>query len=88
MVQVVELLLQETMYKLQKQDITLSFDEPVVKKIANDGYDITLGARSLRRSIQNKIEDMLAKEILEGTVSRGARVKLSVSDTGNILLSS
>ena len=44
------------------------------------GYDEKYGARPLKRTIQNLIEDRLAEEILEGRVREGDSVKITVRD--------
>ena len=84
--QVAELLLKETVAKLDKQDITLAFDTSLVDFIARQGYDPSFGARPLRRFIQDKIEDTLARKMLEGTLQRGAKARVSVDPSGQIIV--
>ncbi len=84
--QVVNLLLAETVKKLAQQDITLTYTSAVVDAVATQGYDPSFGARPLRRFIQDKIEDMLAKKMLQESLSRGARVTLSVNSSGSIIV--
>ncbi|HEX7041987.1 MAG TPA: ATP-dependent Clp protease ATP-binding subunit [Patescibacteria group bacterium] len=81
---VVGIMLFETEEKLKKQDITLNFDERLVSEIAQKGYDPSFGARPLRRFIQDNIEDMLAKQILDGTLQRGAKVNIGIDESGKI----
>jgi ATP-dependent Clp protease ATP-binding subunit ClpC len=52
-------------------DITLSFEEDAVARIAQLGFDKVYGARPLRRAIQSHIEDPLSEEILEGNLQKG-----------------
>lgn len=56
--------------EMEKNDIKLSFSEGLVKKLSIDGFDPALGARPLRRLIQDKIESTLAKKILKGELKR------------------
>ena len=48
-------------------------------QIAKEGFDPKYGARPLRRAIQNKIEDAMAEEILEGRIKQGDKVIIGVS---------
>ena len=52
-------------------DITLNIRDSVKKYIVEKAYDPKYGARPLRRMIQDKIEDMLAEEILAGSIKNG-----------------
>ena len=55
---------------MAKSDIKLSFSEGLIKKISAEGFDPALGARPLRRIIQDKIESTLARKILKGELKR------------------
>lgn len=55
---------------LAKQGYAVSFSDPLVKQIARDGFDAALGARPMRRLIQDKIESSLAKKILGGEIKK------------------
>jgi ATP-dependent Clp protease ATP-binding subunit ClpA len=74
--QVVELLLADLRHRLQEQDIELVVQPAVVKKIAELGYDPEFGARPLRRVIQDKVENLVAKKLLAGEIKRGDRVEI------------
>jgi ATP-dependent Clp protease ATP-binding subunit ClpC len=73
--------------ELATKDITIYFDEKIIAKIVNEGFDKDFGARPLRRFIQNKIEDIIAQEILKDQIKRGDKIQVSVDSTGNISLS-
>lgn len=83
--QIISLLLTQVTKNLAKQNITVSFDELVREKILKDGFDIQFGARPLRRYIQDSIEDMLAKKILQGEIKAGSNVIVSVGPDGVIM---
>ena len=57
-------------------EINLTITEKALKEIAKEGYDAVYGARPLRRAIQNKIEDRLAEEVLQGTVREGNSIEI------------
>ena len=48
--------------------------------IAKKGFDVTYGARPLRRAIQNEIEDFIAEEFLEGNIKPGKTIKLVLKE--------
>lgn len=54
--------------------ISLKVEENAKDYLAEKGYDAKYGARPLRRTIQNKVEDKLSEEILEGRVKNGNEV--------------
>ena len=49
-------------------------------KIIEKGYDPIFGARSIKHFVQDKIEDILAKKIVEGEVSGGEELELKPED--------
>lgn len=70
----------EGIYKRVKEqmDITLKATNGVVEYIVEKGFDHKYGARPLRRTIQNSIEDQLAEEVLEGRIKRGDTVTVKL----------
>lgn len=52
-------------------DIGLEFMPEAIEAIGNAGFDPVYGARPLRRAIQQRIEDKLSEEMLEGKLSAG-----------------
>ena len=83
---VTKLLLQELQDTMDKQDITLSYDEAVIEKIAKEGFDEEFGARPLRRYLQDTIEDLLAQKRLTKEIDRGKKVAVSIDGTGAFVL--
>ncbi len=56
---------------MDRMKINIMLDEAAKKFIIDDGYDEKYGARPLRRTIQNKVEDALAEKILDGSIKPG-----------------
>ena len=50
--------------------------------LATKGYDPTLGARPLRRTIQREIEDVLSEKILFGELKAGELVTVDAEGEG------
>jgi len=63
-VQIVDLLIRRVRDQLQGQGIGLELTREAKDFVAQKGYEPTLGARPLRRAIQNLIEDPLSEKIL------------------------
>jgi ATP-dependent Clp protease ATP-binding subunit ClpB len=66
---------------LQDRTITLSVDDRARAALAKLGYDPSYGARPLKRVIQKRVQDPLARAILEGRIKDGDAV--TVSHDGN-----
>jgi ATP-dependent Clp protease ATP-binding subunit ClpC len=60
--------------KLEAQKIRLVVEDEAVDKLAKLGFDPSFGARPLRRVIQEKVENEIAKEILAGSIKPGDQV--------------
>jgi len=75
---IVELLLADVVKKLSEKNITLSWDDSVIEKIAVLGYDSELGARPLKRAITEYIINPLSRKILAGEVSEGDNLSISM----------
>lgn len=84
--EITKLLLRGVEKKLLEQDITVTFDEKAVAKIAKEGFDPQFGARPIRRFIQDNIEDVLSKKLLQDEIKRGNRVLVSVDASNQIQL--
>ena len=59
-------------------DIDLSFTNTLKEYLVKKYSDLKMGARPLKRAIQNVVENELATAILEGRVSRGDAVTAGV----------
>ncbi len=76
MLKIAELKVAELQRKLESKKIKLVSSESSLLKLAEQGYDPSLGARPLRRLIQDNIEAELAKKLLSGELSEGESVSL------------
>ena len=64
---------------VEQMGINLHASEGVLRMLSEAGFDPVYGARPLRRAIQNKVEDLLAEEILSGKIHRGDYVRLTLT---------
>lgn len=74
------LMLKETSKRLEQSHIYASFSDEIGEYLADKGYDKTYGARPLRRTIQEQIEDKLAEAILDGRIKEGDSVSITFTD--------
>ena len=83
--QIVDLELAKVAARLDEHRITLQASEPAREALAEQGYDPEMGARPLRRVIQNKVEDRLSDALLAGEFHTGDRILVDLSE-GEIVL--
>ncbi len=74
------LMLSEINKRIENLGITLIFSDEVVEHLAKIGFDVTYGARPLRRAMQRQIEDSLSIKLLEGEVKKGDVIEAVVQD--------
>ena len=60
--------------RLREKNIRIDFTERAADEITRKGYDPAYGARPLRRVVQTMVEDRMAQELLDGSVSSGDRL--------------
>jgi ATP-dependent Clp protease ATP-binding subunit ClpB len=72
--------------RLGSMDMELRVDDAVVQDIANVGFDPVFGARPLKRAIQARIENPLARAILEGHFAAKDVVRVAL-DAGKLVFS-
>ncbi len=71
-----QLMLNKLARNLQRQGIEFVITEVLKAKIVELGYNPTYGARNMQRTIQDKIENVLASSLLGGKIKRGDRVSV------------
>ena len=66
--------------RLSKMKYNFTFDDTVTELISEVGFDELYGARPLKRAIQDKIEDYISEEILNGNVLEDVDYTMTVVD--------
>lgn len=72
---IVELNLQDLRELLREKGISLQLSETAMDLLLEQGYDQSLGARPLKRAIQNLLSKPMAEELLMGTIKEGDRIR-------------
>lgn len=80
--QIIDIMLKEVVNRLEEQKYDVKFEPDVKEMIAKEGIDKNFGARPLRRTIQNLVEDKLAEEILDGKLVKGKVNKITKRQLG------
>jgi ATP-dependent Clp protease ATP-binding subunit ClpB len=84
---IVDIQLQRVAKMLADKNITMEVKDEVKDFIINLGYDVTYGARPLKRTIQKYITNPLATELLMNNFSTGDTVVMSYDGSGRVLFS-
>ena len=58
--EIFDIMFSEVALRLFENNIFIEISAKAKEKLINDGYDVKYGARPLRRTIQNEIEDPLS----------------------------
>ena len=82
---IVDIMIAEVERRLKEQNIEIEVDDSVKDLIAKKGVDKAFGARPLRRTIQNLLEDKLAEEILDGNIQKNKVTKITTKDKQIVL---
>ncbi|HEX0200217.1 TPA: ATP-dependent Clp protease ATP-binding subunit [Streptococcus pneumoniae] len=86
LLQIVELMLADVNKRLSSNNIRLDVTDKVKEKLVDLGYDPKMGARPLRRTIQDYIEDTITDYYLENPSEKD--LKAAMTSKGNIQIKS
>jgi ATP-dependent Clp protease ATP-binding subunit ClpC len=84
--EIVTLELKKVSDRLAEHNLTLEATDEALNKLADEGYDPEMGARPLRRVIQQKIEDALSDKLLAGEFVDGDIIWIDLDKAGEIIL--
>ncbi len=80
MLPIVEIQLNKLRELLKEKNITLEVTPEAKERLAEEGYNPTMGARPLGRLIQTQIKDPLAEKIIAGEIVEGDTVVVEFKD--------
>ncbi len=78
-IEIVDLMIASLEKRLEEQDMAIELTPGAKALLAHRGYDSSLGARPLRRTIQRDIEDPLSEKMLFGDMKPGSIVLVDVA---------
>jgi ATP-dependent Clp protease ATP-binding subunit ClpB len=76
---IVDVQLEHLRRRLAERGLKLVLSDAARKFLADEGYDPSLGARPLKRTIQQRLENPLAQRILSGVFAEGDTVRVDVN---------
>ncbi len=65
--------------KMEEHGIRIDFSQKFIDYMSEKGYDPAYGARPIKRILQRELVNMLAKDLIEGSVSKDRPVLVDVS---------
>lgn len=83
---ITELRLTDLKLKLIEQFIDISFSDNAIDKISIESFDDDFGARNVRRYIEENIENLVSRMILEGKIGKGERFMVNINENGNFTI--
>ena len=82
--QIVELMMNMVRSELKDKNIDIELTEAAREYLGEKGFDPVLGARPLRRLIQNEVEDKLSDELLGGNIAEGDTAIVDLDEDGKV----
>jgi ATP-dependent Clp protease ATP-binding subunit ClpC len=82
--QISDILLKDVFGRLTEKGISLEVTPAFKKRLLDEGFNPSYGARPLRRAIMRLLEDSLAEEILTGRIGDGDTAIVDVDETGQV----
>jgi len=73
---IVDIQLEYLAERLRGRDLDVEFTDAARDQIMDEGYDPAFGARPLKRTIQQGLENPLASELLAGKFTEGDKIKI------------
>lgn len=71
--------------RLEKKDMSITFTDAVLNKLAEVGYDPEYGARPLKRAIQNNVDKVLSKLLIKGDFKSKDHILVDLDENGQLV---
>jgi len=78
---IIDLLLEKLSDRLARQELKLKVTKEAKEAIIEGGYDVTFGARPLKRYIESHIETQVARVILGGNLHQGSTIVVDAKNS-------
>ena len=77
---IIDILINQLAERLKDKKINMEIASDAKKFLAHQGYDPLFGARPLKRTLQNLLQNQLARKILAGEYPEGSTVQVNLKD--------
>ena len=81
---IVDIQIRSVQKMLTQKEIALDVDDEAKDWLAKLGYNVTFGARPLKRTIQKYLTNPLSQELLMGSFADGDNIKVTLSENGTL----
>lgn len=78
---IIDILLKKLSDRLEKQNLKLEVTQSAKDLIVDGGYDVTFGARPLKRYIESNVETKVARAILQGNMDEGDTIVVDAQNS-------
>lgn len=75
---IVDIMINDINSRLEEKAIEITLSKSAKKYLVEKGFEPKLGARPLRRTIEDQIEDPLSEKLLQGKFGYGSKIKVDV----------
>lgn len=73
--------------KMEEHGIDIEFSRNFIEYMSEKGYDPAYGARPIKRILQRELVNMLAKDLIDGSISKDKPVLVDVVDDSIVIRS-
>lgn len=77
---IMDLMMSRVQQQLELQGIIIELKKSAKDLLLEKGYDSAMGARPMRRCIQNLIEDPISEKLISGEIKSGQRIEVNAKD--------
>ncbi len=81
---IVDIQISSVQKMLSQKEITIDVDDEAKDWLAKLGYDVTFGARPLKRTVQRHLINPLSQELLAGNFEDGNKIHITLGETGHL----
>ncbi len=82
--EIVDIQIKNVQHMLKQKDIVLDINDEAKDWLAKLGYDVTFGARPLKRTIQKYLVNPLSQELLAGNFNDGDNIAVTLGNQGKL----
>ena len=79
---IIDLLVADVNRRLSDKEVSIELTENAKKRVVEDAYDPTYGARPLKRYLQKNVETLAAKLMLKGDIGTGETIVIDEEGSG------
>jgi ATP-dependent Clp protease ATP-binding subunit ClpC len=79
-VKIAQMMISDLNKRLATKEVKVTVEPQALEKLAEAGFNPEMGARPMRRVIQDKVENVVAKKLLSGELQKGSTYNVTLED--------